>query len=504
MNRFIGTLVIALFTFPCFADCKAKIPTPDEQIRWLHQLEENKGGIFDEKDPYQRKWYKWLKGNNVNEQAAYILRAIVVDDSGAYDANLRDDYKLEELEKQIEDSCRMGGLLDYLRYCYKTPDRRKYGEYGVDQYNKDIIASCIDYSKATFLGAALDDLRSRVNAEKIKQQMVSDKKALEAKRFSIKKKNDLDEKVSVLRQGHPSILWSSKNKNSGLNKIESLEDLNVVFWKTYDSASGADATFTQPEKDEFEKSEDYNKRLQIARLEFQKKIESQQAQAEAKEIHILESVFNEKIGNLVVEKADYNADNEMFKIKLNSLAWSEGVEFMVSHPLNSAKMAKSRLTTKPVNGVFIKDGENLVFVGIVIQSDEAVDAEIWKADTPVKLPFLLNRDSADKYIKMEMEKQEVTRQMAIEARRQERKSWPNGAIAKIESGKYFCATYTSAVKAQAIARSRNSYIPSPSDCGTIPETKYIVSMAPLGNGIAKVRMLGATLEAYVSIDSVHE
>jgi len=100
--------------------------------------------------------------------------------------------------------------------------------------------------------------------------------------------------------------------------------------------------FTAPEKGEFEKSEDYERRVQQLRQEHNAAITQRQQELNETRATIFSTIWNESLGSPRLDGLRYDADAESFRAEIRSSA-GFSIPITVRVPISEAEATKPRL-----------------------------------------------------------------------------------------------------------------------------------------------------------------
>jgi len=122
-----------------------------------------------------------------------------------------------------------------------------------------------------------------------------------------------------------------------------LNEINRLFQQQM--MPGEDGTqFSPPPKGEFEKSSDYELRIQMLAKEHKASLESRRSDLQENRARVFEKVWNENLGTPVLHSLRYDADKEAFLANIHSNA-GFALPVMIPIPIADAKSKKASLAT---------------------------------------------------------------------------------------------------------------------------------------------------------------
>lgn len=267
-------------------------------------------------------------------------------------------------------------------------------------------------------------------AEKYKLQ--HQKEAAIAQKASEEKQAFLNRKKIAIENSHirteNALVWSDNDPThnqepshlqqiSNTNPAECFETLNTLLQSRAEELG----TFHPPVKTEFEKSAEFELRMNQAKVKFQ----SEKPKRDAALHQSFESLLREQLGTVDISDIKYNADSEQFTLKIASSHCHFNFPISIkSSPVN-AQQLKTDLAKMQSVVVFEISGDTLIAKHVEIFNKDRL-AYTSSFNVPVKYKF--NAENVEKWKAIVAKKQrEYEKQAAAE---NQARPLPSGLVSK--------------------------------------------------------------------------
>jgi len=258
-------------------------------------------------------------------------------------------------------------------------------------------ASCVSYFTETYLAETVATAREREEAQTEQQrqaraaQETRERQRAEDERQRAAQELEGQLAIETVRQDRAQafaasgvapeqwILWGSEdNRSPSLRESDEsslLDKINEAYQARV-SLPDDETQFTAPEKGEFEKTENYERRVRQLRQEHDAEIAQRKQELNEARATIFATIWNEFLGSPRLEGLRYDADAESFHAQIRS---SVGFSIPITVPvsISEAEATKPRLEEARPWLLSSLRGDQLTFhVAILQVSGETIAAQI--------------------------------------------------------------------------------------------------------------------------------
>lgn len=201
-------------------------------------------------------------------------------------------------------------------------------------------------------------------------------------RDSVRRANRESALKAISTPGLQLVLWGSETSSVapytyGL-KEQAIEELNERIVKAMNNR------LTVPKepliKDEFEKTQDFELRQKEYDKQYNEKVKAQESQLEQERLGIYTEGLNAVLGTPVLNKVEYDADQETFNLSISANQAEYVINAKVKTPLANAKETKTKIESMTPWVVFQIDSEKVIPKSVILQNKDGTASSIKRLD----------------------------------------------------------------------------------------------------------------------------
>jgi len=398
------------------------------------------------------------------------------------------------------------------------------------------VESCKQYYKNTFFSVTFTEVDKKEKAARIAQENRRKKDAaerqvrLKKEQEELEKKREEQHQIQLAENAKKErrtkeidaafstsgveqknrLLWTQGY--AGRARFAEWTDSNRVFNEINRAFVEAEARrigpFVAPQKGEFETTKAYQSRVQVAKRDYQKNAAGMIKKAKADLVRRRQEILNRHFGNPIVRVVEYDADREVFMLRVGSTTapYEVAAEYKVS--ISEAREIKKHLKRATPFVLFSYEAGVLKAEILVLAIEQRIDYkgnEILTASviSDSGIPIKFGEATLANWKKV-VGAEERRRQDALAKKREDRIRQYGHAGPFLDKGALLCLDFKSLHKAAAIARANNPYVPIPYDCiSATPNVQPITNVSHMPGGMARAVLKATgdviyTLSQYVS------
>ena len=238
----------------------------------------------------------------------------------------------------------------------------------------DLVYGCMEY---------LADLVKRDYKKKLTRQ----EKMREDKAKKLANVIALEYKNSGISESD-KIVWGTGTIAKGKpGKSNYIKLLNLVNVDVYNKVSTKKKTFVPPVKGEFERTTDFDKRVNATRKRHDKEEKEKANNLQANRNSITSAAVNDALKSPFLSTYKYNADKEVFNIFVSSTEADINIKMEYPVPIDKARNEKSKIQKMIPWVLFTIDEGLLKLHKVMLQSDAAIIALTPSADSFKEVAF---------------------------------------------------------------------------------------------------------------------
>lgn len=201
-------------------------------------------------------------------------------------------------------------------------------------------------------------------------------------RDSVRRANRERALKAISTPAHQVVLWGSETPSdyngSPYTYEQAVEALNEKIIKAVNNwLSVSKEPLT---KDEFETTQAFELRQKEYDKQYNKKVKARESQLEQESLAIYIEGFNAVLGAPVVDKVEYDADQETFNLSISANQADYIINVKIKTPLADAKEMKAKIESMQPWVAFQIDGEKVIPKSIILQNKAGTASLIKRLD----------------------------------------------------------------------------------------------------------------------------